>query len=89
MEKYGEDEWPWFPGRVPSYRVPGLLRNILKLGDASSFYFPSLVSFSFFQGRAMFHKGVGFKVGLGGCVWFWVDDWLGVVYLGRKKGLIT
>lgn len=65
VSKYGEDEWGWSPCKVPRYGLDNVWGSILRVRDESH------------ACGVMFHKGVGFKVGEGNKVHFWVDDWLG------------
>lgn len=49
----------------PTDRALGLCANILKIGGGAS------------MGGEVFSIGVGFKVGEGSRVHFWLNDWLG------------
>ena len=64
--KYGSDKWGWWPKLVPSYCRSGVWRDIIYVGDKSNM-----------RGKAL-HKGVGFIIGDGTCVRFWLDDWVGM-----------
>lgn len=66
MSKYEEDSWGWVPKRVTRYRLSGFWAIILSFEDLSSFR------------GAVFSRSLGFKVGEGGNISFWFDDWAGV-----------
>lgn len=53
------------PCKVPRHRVSSLWSGILRVGDEPH------------SCEVLFHKGVGFRVGEGNAVNFWVDNWLG------------
>ena len=63
--KYGVDKWGWWPNLGAKHHVSGLWRAIASLWDVS------IVS-----GKVL-SKGVGFMVGYGRDVRFWLDDWVG------------
>lgn len=64
--KYGEDRWGRWPSPGPRHRRSGLWGAIASVSDVSS------------EWGKVLSKGVGFVVGEGRVVSFWLDDWGGV-----------
>ena len=60
--KFGEDKWGWWPVPGPKYRRSGLWAAIVSVGDASS------------EWGKVLSRGMGFVVGDGRDVRFWLDD---------------
>lgn len=60
--KYGEDKWGWLPKSIPRYRMSSLCNVIALAGDVSTVR------------REVFCKEVGFIVGDGRNVKFWLDN---------------
>lgn len=64
--KYGEDKWGWWPKVGPKHFRSGIWRAIALVGDNSHL-----------RGKTLY-KGVGFIVGDGRNVRFWLDNWVNV-----------
>ena len=64
--KYGVDKWGWWPSPGPKYRRSSQWGGIVSVGDES-----------FTVGKIL-SKGVGYVVGEGSEVRFWLDDLVGV-----------